>query len=126
MPSDSIAGAVSELAGDTARLVQLEIELAQQELKALLWRNIIAIGLLAAGGILAFLGLIFVFDTIVEAVPIRHWISALILAVVFIIVAVVLALVGRSRLKFAPPEATIQTIKDDLEWVKQQIRPETR
>jgi formate hydrogenlyase subunit 4 len=103
MPSDSIAGAVSELAGDTARLVQLEIELAQQELKALLWRNII-----------------------VEAVPIRHWISALILAVVFIIVAVVLALVGRSRLKFAPPEATIQTIKDDLEWVKQQIRPETR
>jgi hypothetical protein len=126
MPSDSIAGAVSELAGDTARLVQLEIELAQQELKALLWRNIIAIGLLAAGGILAFLGLIFIFDTIVEAVPIRHWISALILAVVFIIVAVVLALVGRSRLKFAPPEATIQTIKDDLEWVKQQIRPETR
>jgi hypothetical protein len=126
MPSDSIAGAVSELAGDTARLVQLEIELAQQELKALLWRNVIAIGLLAAGGILAFLGLIFIFDTIVEAVPIRHWISALILAVVFIIVAVVLALVGRSRLKFAPPEATIQTIKDDLEWVKQQIRPETR
>jgi hypothetical protein len=126
MPSDSIAGAVSELAGDTARLVQLEIELAQQELKALLWRNVIAIGLLAAGGVLAFLGLIFIFDTIVEAVPIRHWISALILAVVFIIVAVVLALVGRSRLKFAPPEATIQTIKDDLEWVKQQIRPETR
>ena len=126
MPRDSIAGTVSDLAADTARLVQLEIELAQQELTALLWRNVIAIGLLAGAGILAFLGLIFIFDTIVEAVPIRHWISALVLAVVFIIVAVVLALVGRSRLKFAPPETTIQSIKEDLEWVKQQIRPETR
>ena len=126
MPSDSIAGAVSELAGDTARLVQLEIELAQQELKALLWRNVIAIGLLAGAGILAFVGLIFIFDTIVEAVPIAHWITALVLAVVFIIVAVVLALIGKARLKFAPPEQTIQSIKEDLEWVKQQIRPETR
>ena len=31
MPSDSVAGSVSELASDTARLVQLEIELVQQE-----------------------------------------------------------------------------------------------
>jgi hypothetical protein len=126
MPRDSIAGTVSDLASDTARLVQLEIDLAQQELRALLWRNVIAIGLLAGAGILAFLGLIFIFDTVVEAVPVRHWISALVLALVCIIIAVVLALVGRSRLKFAPPETTIQSIKEDLEWVKQQIRPETR
>jgi hypothetical protein len=126
MPRDSIAGTVSDLASDTARLVQLEIDLAQQELRALLWRNVIAIGLLAGAGVLAFLGLIFIFDTVVEAVPVRHWISALVLALVCIIIAVVLALVGRSRLKFAPPETTIQSIKEDLEWVKQQIRPETR
>jgi hypothetical protein len=126
MPRDSIAGTVSDLAADTARLVQLEIELAQQELTALVWRNVIAIGLLAGAGILAFVGLIFIFDTIVEAVPIAHWITALVLAVVFIIVAVVLALIGKARLKFAPPEQTIQSIKEDLEWVKQQIRPETR
>jgi uncharacterized membrane protein len=126
MPRDSIAGTVSDLAADTARLVQLEIELAQQELTALVWRNVIAIGLLAGAGILAFVGLIFIFDTIVEAVPIAHWITALVLAVGFIIVAVVLALIGKARLKFAPPEQTIQSIKEDLEWVKQQIRPETR
>ena len=126
MPRDSIAGTVSDLAADTSRLVQLEIELAQQELTALLWRNVIAIGLLLGAGILAFLGLIFLVDTVVEAVPIRHWITAVILAVVFILIAVVLALVGRSRIKFAPPEASIQSIKEDLEWVKQQIRPETR
>jgi hypothetical protein len=126
MPRDSIAGTVSDLASDTARLVQLEIELAQQEITALLWRNVIAIGLLLGAGILAFLGLVFIFDTIVEAVPIPHWITALVLAVIFIIGALVLALVGRARLKFAPPVATIQSLKEDLEWVKQQIRPETR
>lgn len=126
MPRDSIAGTVSDLAADTTRLVQLEIELAQQELTALLWRNVIAVGLLVGAGILAFLGLIFIFDTIVEAVPIPRWITALVLAVIFIITAVVLALVGKARLKFAPPEAAIQSIKEDLEWVKQQIRPETR
>ena len=86
----------------------------------------IAIGLLVGAAILAFLALIFIFDTIVEAVPISHWITSLVLVAIFILLAVVLALIGKARLKFAPPEESIKSIKEDLEWVKQQIRPETK
>jgi hypothetical protein len=126
MPKQGLGGAVSDLAADTSRLVQLEIELLKQELTELVKRNAIAIGMIAAAALAALLFFIFLLVFAVEVLPIAHWITALVITAVFLVVAIVLALVGRSRIKIAAPEASIQSIKEDLEWVKQQIRPETR
>jgi uncharacterized membrane protein YqjE len=126
MPRQGLSGTVSELAADTSRLVQLEIELLKQELTELVKRNAIAIGMIAAAALAGLLFFIFLLVFVVEVLPIPHWITALVITAVFLVLAVGLALVGRSRIKIAAPEASIQSIKEDLEWVKQQIRPETR
>lgn len=126
MPSQGLGGTISDLAADTSRLVQLEIELLRQELTELVRRNAIAIGMIAAAALAALLFFIFLLVFVVEVLPIPHWITALVITAVFLAVAIVLALVGRSRIKIAAPEASIQSIKEDLEWVRQQVRPETR
>ena len=48
------------------------------------------------------------------------WAAALIVTVVYGIVAGVLAMIGRRQLQSTPlaPEKTQQTIKEDIEWVK--------
>jgi hypothetical protein len=124
--SGGISDSVTELIDDVQRLVQLEIELAQQEIQELLWRNVIAIGLIAVAALGGLFALIFLQVTLVEAIPTPPWLNALVLTIIWIAVATVLFLVGRSRIKIAPPEKTIQSIKDDLEWVKTQIKQVTR
>jgi hypothetical protein len=126
MPRPSVGGAVSELAADTNRLVHLEIELLKQEVTTLVKRNAIAAGMLVASGLSALLFFIFLLVFVVEVLPWARWITALVITLIFLAAGIVLALLGRSRIKFAPPEASIESIKEDLEWVKQQIRPEKR
>ncbi len=127
MPREGISGSVAELVDDVQRLVQLEIELLQQELKELAIRNGIAIGLLATGALGLLFALIFAQVALVAWFPLLPaWANALILTLFWIIAAAILFLVGRARIKIEPPEKTIQSIKDDLEWVKQQIRLVTK
>ena len=55
------------------------------------------------------------------------WLAALIVAVVYGIVAFVLVKQGQARLKAAGPpvpEQTIETVKEDVEWAKTQMRSE--
>ena len=127
MPREGISGSVAELVDDVQRLVQLEIELVQQELKELAIRNGIAVGLLVTGGLGVLFAVIFAQVALVTWFPLLPpWANALILTLFWIIAAAILFAVGRSRIKIEPPEKTIQSIKDDLEWVKQQIRQVTK
>jgi hypothetical protein len=53
------------------------------------------------------------------------WLAALIVTVVWGIVAAVLALRGKREVQEASPpapEQTIETIKEDAEWAKTQVR----
>jgi hypothetical protein len=122
MPREGIAGTVTELVDDVQRLVELEIELLQLELRELAIRNGIAIGLLATGALGVLFALIFLQVALVTALPFPAWLNALGVVVFWLIVAAILFYVGRARIKIEAPEKTIQSIKEDLEWVKQQIR----
>jgi uncharacterized membrane protein YqjE len=125
VPGNGISDSIAGLAEDTARLVQLEIALFKQEMLELLMSNAWGIGLLAG----AVLSLLFLFIAvqvlIVEAIP-NHVLAAVGLAVFWLVLGTVLALVGRAQIKNPVPSATIQTLKEDLEWVKEQIKPATR
>jgi hypothetical protein len=127
LPKDGIGESIADLADDTAKLVHLELELFKQEVTALLKRNAIALGMLAGAGLAAFLALIFLLVWVIEAVPDgwHAWV-ALGIFVVFVAATVGLALFGKSRIKIALPEASIQSMKESLEWAKQQIKPAPR
>jgi uncharacterized membrane protein YqjE len=122
---DGVSESISELASDTARLVHLEIELLKQELIELLKRNAIAAGMLAGAGFAAFIFLIFLQVWLIELVS-PHWLVATAIATFWLLLAVALALLGRARLKLSGPESSIKSIKEDVEWVKQQIKPAPR
>ena len=106
---------------DTVRLVQQEIQLAKIELKEMLQSNLKAAVFL---GIAAFCGLLFIIMllvTIALIIP-AHALAAGIEAALFLVLAVILALVGKGMLKIGPPPKTMTTLKEDAEWAKQVLK----
>ena len=83
-----------------------------------------AIGLLAAGGVLALyaLGYLAASATAGLDIVLPAWASRLIVAGVFIIGGVILFLAGRAAMRSAGGvEQTQATVKEDVQWAKQQI-----
>jgi uncharacterized membrane protein YqjE len=106
---------------DTVRLVQQEIQLAKIEIKEMLQSNIKAAVFL---GIAAFCGLVFfimLLVTIALVIP-AHALVAGIETLLFLVLAVILGLVGKSMLQIGPPPKTMTTLKEDAEWAKQVLK----
>ena len=82
--------------------------------------------MLAAGTLLGVYALGLLLMTIVWllATQMSNWLAALIVTVVVAAVAATLVMLGRSRLEEVDlkPERTVESLKEDVEWVKQQTR----
>jgi hypothetical protein len=122
-PTDASPGQLaSEVAKDLSTLVRQEIALAKAELQQEAKTAGVAAGALGGAGFAGYFVLVFLSLALMwgldELMPIG-W-AALIVAVLWAIVAGVLAAIGRSRLKKVnpKPERTIETVKEDVQWVK--------
>lgn len=122
-PADASAGQLaSEVAKDVSTLVRQEIALAKAELQQEAKTAGVAAGALGGAGFAGYFVLVFLSLALMWALdslmPIG-W-AALIVAGVWAVIAGVLAVVGRSKLKaFSPkPERTIDTVKEDVQWAK--------
>jgi Flp pilus assembly protein TadB len=127
----SLGELLKQLSEQTTRLVHQELELAKAELQqkgreagkgAGLFGGAGALGLAALGALTACF--ILALNAVMPA-----WLAALIVAVVYGIVAFVLVKQGQARMKRAAPpvpEQTIETVKEDVEWAKTQMRSEKR
>jgi hypothetical protein len=113
---------VKDLSQQTSTLVRQEIELARSELEAKgkvagkgagMLAGAAVAGLLALGALSA--GLIGLLD---EVMPV--WVAALIVMVLWAVIAAVLAGAGRNALRRATPPApqTVETVKEDIQWAK--------
>jgi Putative Actinobacterial Holin-X, holin superfamily III len=122
-----LAELLKQLSEETTRLVRQEIELAKAELTQKGRQAGVGAGLFGAAGALGFLALaalttcfILALDAVMPA-----WLAALLVAVVYGAVAAFLAMRGRAKVKQAVPpvpEQTIETVKEDVEWAKTQMR----
>jgi uncharacterized BrkB/YihY/UPF0761 family membrane protein len=117
---------VGQVAGDVGTLVKKEVELARQEITEALMARLKAIAAFVVIGVIAlfiigFLGLSGA-AALGQVMPL--WLGLLIVAGAFIVLAVLAAVFGIARLKKPPlkPEKTRQTIKEDVEWAKAQLR----
>jgi len=120
--NSSVGEIVGKLAEDFSRLMRAEIALAKAEAKEEAKNAGKGVGMLAGAGyaghllvLFASLALMFLLDV---WLPIG-W-AALIVAVIWGIVAAVLYSSGRSSLKRATPpmEQTVETLKEDAQWAK--------
>ena len=118
-----LIGLVRQLPGQVSRLIRDEIRATQMELTEKLKAAGIGVGLLAGGAVIA----LFAFGALIAAAilglaeVLAPWLSALIVGVALLLVAGVLALLGRNRLKTGMPplpQDSIESVKADIRTVK--------
>jgi hypothetical protein len=118
---------LKQLSEQTSRLVHQELELAKAELTQKAKQAGMGAGLFGGAGALglAALGALTACFILALNAVMPAWLAALIVALVYGAVAAVLALRGRAKVKQAVPpvpEQTIETVKEDVEWAKTQMR----
>jgi uncharacterized membrane protein YqjE len=120
----SLGEIVGDVAQDLGTLVKQELELARTELKEEAAKAGKGAGMLGGAGVAALIFLVFLSLTITFLLD--NWmpleVAALIVTVVWAVVAAVLAARGRTELKKSNPQlpATQQTLKEDAAWARAQ------
>ena len=122
----SLGDLFSDLSRETTTLVRQEVQLAKAELTKSATEAARGIGMLVAGGAVAYAGLLFLLLAIVFGLIEAGWdawLSALVVGLVVVAIGAVLVLRARESLKPAnlAPRRTLETLKEDQEWVKEQI-----
>jgi uncharacterized membrane protein YqjE len=120
-----------ELSQQTTTLVKQELDLAKAEMREKGKRAGVGIGMWGAAGVVALLalGALTAFFILVLDEVMPDWLAALIVAAVYGAVAGVLYLQGRDRVEEAGspvPEQTVETLKEDVQWAKDQTRSASR
>jgi membrane protein len=117
---------VRSIAADLSLLVRQQVELAKQEVGEAAKARARGIGAFAAAGVLALFVVGFLGMTIAAALAIvlPDWLANLLVALLFALIAFVAVTLGRTWMKRprATAERTKETLKEDVEWAKQQIR----
>jgi ribosomal protein L29 len=125
----SIGELLKLLSEETTRLVHQELELAKAELTQKGKQAGAGVGLFGAAGaigLLAAAALTTCFILALDAVM-PAWLAALLVAVVYGVIALVVVKQGQAKMKAAGPlvpEQTIETVKEDVAWAKTQMRSE--
>jgi uncharacterized membrane protein YqjE len=120
--SSSLGDIVGRLTSDFSSLMRAEIALAKAEAKEEAKEAGKGVGLLAGAGYAGHL--LVLFASLALMFGLGHWMplgwAALIVAVLWGIVAAVLASSGRKNLKRATPPMTetVETLKEDAQWAK--------
>jgi len=122
---------VKRLSEEASLLVRKEIELAKAELGQKAKEAGAGAGLFSAAAFLGFFAFACVTAAIVLALSLvfRGWLAALIVALVYAALAAILALVGRGFLQRANPpvpEQTVETLREDMQWLKSPRRSGVR
>lgn len=120
----SIGDIVGDIANDLSTMVRSELELAKTEAKAEVTKVGKGAGMLGGAGFAGYFALLFLslfaMYLLGEAMDIQ-W-AALIVFAVWLVIAGVLTVLGRSQLKSANPalDRTQKSIKEDVQWAKNQ------
>lgn len=121
---------LGELFGDLARdigtLVSQEVALARTELAETASRVGKQVALLAAGGLVAYAGLLAIIAAVIIVIADRGvplWASALIVGAIVAAIGYVVIQRALSTLRAQDltPRQTIRSLKEDTQWAKEQI-----
>jgi hypothetical protein len=131
----SLGDLFSELASETSTLVRQEVALAQTELTQKATSVGKNVGFLVAGGAVGYTALLVILAAVVIGLTqlisslsgwqliTSAWIAAAIVGLIVGIVAYVLVTSALAKLKDMEltPKQTVETLKEDAEWLKNQV-----
>ena len=118
----SLGELLSEMTSEVSQLFRAEIELAKTEAKEEAAKAARAGVMFGAGGFVGYLAVIMLSFAAAWglATVIPDGLAFLIIGIVYAAAAVVLFLLGRTRMQeFNPvPQETVETLKEDMEWAR--------
>jgi len=122
----SLGELFGDLARETSTLVRQEVQLAKTEMTQKATEVGKDIGFLAVGGLVAYAGLLALIATLIiilGTAGLPWWLAALIVTIVVLAIGGILVQRGLAALKqqSMAPEQTIQTLKEDRQWAKEQM-----
>ena len=122
---------LQQLSQETTTLVRKELELAKAEMAEKGKQAGIGAGMFGAAGIVGLLALGALTACLILALDgaMKDWLAALVVAAAYALVAGILALVARSRVREATPpvpEETVDSVKEDVQWAKTHARSSSR
>lgn len=121
----SLGELFSELSQETSTLIRQEVQLAKAEVTRKATKAGKEVAFMAAGGFVAYAGFLALIAAaifgVAEFLPL--WLSALLIGVIVAGVGYLLLQKGMNGLKEInpAPRRTIETLKEDKEWLKQQV-----
>jgi MFS family permease len=123
----SVGELTKELSRDVSELVQKELMLAKSEMAAKARRLGIGVGLISAGAGfgLMMLGALTAAAIMALDIAVADWAAAVIVAAILGITTAILVAAGLKSVRRATPPApttTVESVKEDVEWVKTQAK----
>jgi uncharacterized membrane protein YqjE len=121
---ETVGQLIGQLTEQVSHLVRDEVALAKVELTEKGKKAGLGLGMFSGAGLLAFFGFGALVTTAILALAmvVSAWLAALIVGVVLFLVAGALALVGRKEFQQvtpALPQATVESVKKDVDAVKE-------
>jgi uncharacterized membrane protein YqjE len=122
---------VKELSTQVSALVRQEVELAKAEMAEKGAKAKPGLGMLGGAGVaaLATIGALTAFLILVLDLAMPAWAAALIVTVIWGGAAAALALRGREKVREVGkpiPKKTVDSVKEDVQWLKGRTRSESR
>jgi uncharacterized membrane protein YqjE len=113
-----------DIVGNVQEMVRSEVRLARVELREEASKTARAGALLAAGGVLGIIAAVFLLVCIAQLLDMvmPDWAAALVMALALGIPAAIMVSKGRERLHVPMPEKTIENVKENVEWMKNQTK----
>jgi Putative Actinobacterial Holin-X, holin superfamily III len=127
-PTDkTLAQLLSDLSQELSALMHQELDLAKAEVTAKGKRLGVGAGLLIGAGVVAFLGLAAVVACVIAALSqaLAVWLAALLVGVALLTIAGVLGVLGKTDIQRASPpvpEEAVESTKEDVAWLKTQVK----
>lgn len=123
----SLSELIGEVSSDLSLLVRQEVALAKAEMREKAAIAGKAGAKIVGGGLLAYVGALALTAALIAglaAIGVAVWLSALIVGVVYAAVGYGVLQSGVKALRADPPkpERTVQTLRDDVNWAKEQLR----
>jgi uncharacterized membrane protein YqjE len=123
----SIGDLLNQLSEQIATLVRQELYLARAEMEQKARRAGRGLGLIGVGGVVALAAVGALAATLIMLLArwMDGWLAGLVVTIAFAVIAALLGIRGKETVSEATPpvpEQTIESVKEDVQWAKTQIK----
>lgn len=113
-----------DIIGNVQEMIRSEVRLARVEMSEEVSKTAWAGAMLAAGAVLGGIAAVFLLVCIAQLLGLvmPAWAASLLVAVVIGIAGFSLIATGKNRLRVPKPDKTIENVKENVEWMKNQTK----